>query len=139
LIVGIHGDAVVNRLRGMNMPLMNLHERVLSVLGCQYVDDILIDAPYEITPEVIARLNISEVVCGTKHDNIGVPYAENMYDYPKRAGILRVIESPSTFNLANIVHRIRRNQETFEAKFDRKMKAENEFYKEVHSSNLKSQ
>lgn len=115
------------------MPLMNLHERVLSVLGCQYVDDVLIGAPYEITPEMIARLNISEIVCGTKHDDIGVQFAENMYDFPKRAGILKVIESPSTFNLAHIVQRIRKNQSAFEAKFDRKMKAETEFYKKVHN------
>lgn len=134
LIVGIHGDAIVNRLRGMNMPLMNLHERVLSVLGCQYVDDILIDAPYEITPEMISRLHISEVVCGTKHDELGVPYAENMYDYPKRAGILKVMESPSDFNFSNIVHRIRKNQKTFEAKFERKMKVESEFYEQLHNT-----
>lgn len=118
----------------MNMPLMNLHERVLSVLGCHFVDDILIDAPYEISPEMISRLNISQVVCGTKHDDIGVPYAENMYDYPKRAGILKVIESPSTFNLQNVVHRILKNRTAFEAKFERKMKAETEFYKELHKT-----
>jgi len=133
LIVGIHGDATVNRLRGMNMPLMNLHERVLSVLGCQYVDDVLIDAPYEITPEMISRLNISEVVSGTKHDDIGVPYAESMFDYPKRANIFHQIESPSTFNLANVIYRILQNQKAFEAKFERKMKAESEFYKQLHA------
>lgn len=33
----------------MNLPIMTLHERVLSVLGCKYVDDVLIDAPYTIT------------------------------------------------------------------------------------------
>jgi ethanolamine-phosphate cytidylyltransferase len=118
----------------MNMPLMNLHERVLSVLGCRFVDDVLIDAPYEITPDMIARLGISEVVCGTKHDDIGVPYAENMYDYPKRAGILTVIESPSTFDLARIILRIRKNQAAFEAKFDRKMKAETDFYHQLHGT-----
>ena len=32
-----------------------------------------------------------------------------------------------------IVRRIRKNQASFEAKFDRKMKAETEFYKQVHS------
>jgi ethanolamine-phosphate cytidylyltransferase len=135
LIVGIHGDAVVNRLRGMNMPLMNLHERVLSVLGCDFVDDILIDAPYEITPDMITRLNITEVVCGTKHDDIGVRYVENMYAYPKKIGILTVIESPSAFNLANIFDRIRQNQEAFQAKFDRKMKAEAELNEQNGASN----
>lgn len=35
LIVGLHTDLVVNRYRGSNYPIMNLHERVLSVLACK--------------------------------------------------------------------------------------------------------
>ena len=81
----------------------------------------------------ISRLNISEVVSGTKHDDIGVPYAESMFDYPKRANIFHQIESPSTFNLANVIYRILQNQKAFEAKFERKMKAESEFYKQLHA------
>jgi ethanolamine-phosphate cytidylyltransferase len=69
LIVGIHGDAAVNKRRGGNLPLMNLHERVLSVLGCKYANDVLIDAPVEITPDMIASLKISEVVHGTESDS----------------------------------------------------------------------
>lgn len=69
LIVGIHGDAAVNMRRGGNLPLMNLHERVLSVLGCKYINDVLIDAPLEITPDMIASLKISEVVHGTESDS----------------------------------------------------------------------
>ena len=48
------------------------------LLGCQYVDDVLIDAPYKITPDMITQLNISEIVCGTRHDDIGKRYVENM-------------------------------------------------------------
>ena len=48
---------------------MNLHERVLSVLGCKYTNDVLIDAPLEITPDMIASLKISEVVHGTVSDD----------------------------------------------------------------------
>ena len=33
LIVGLHTDPVVNRYKGCNFPIMNLHERVLSVLA----------------------------------------------------------------------------------------------------------
>ena len=69
LIVGIHSDATVNKRRGGNLPLMNLHERVLSVLGCKYASDVLIDAPAEITPDMIASLKISEVVHGTESDS----------------------------------------------------------------------
>lgn len=49
LIAGVHSDEVVNAQRGYNMPIMNLNERVLSVLGCAHVDDVLIDAPLQIT------------------------------------------------------------------------------------------
>lgn len=35
LIVGLHTDPVVNRYKGSNYPIMNLHERVLSVLACK--------------------------------------------------------------------------------------------------------
>ena len=48
---------------------MNLHERVLSVLGCKYINDVLIDAPMEITPDMIASLRITEVVHGSESDD----------------------------------------------------------------------
>ena len=35
LIVGVHDDPSVNAVRGSNYPVMNLHERVLSVLACK--------------------------------------------------------------------------------------------------------
>ena len=35
LIVGLHTDPEVNRYKGSNYPIMNLHERVLSVLACK--------------------------------------------------------------------------------------------------------
>ena len=62
LIVGVHSDKVVNALHGQNLPIMNLNERLLSVLGCKYVGDVLIDAPYNISKEMVSSLNISVVV-----------------------------------------------------------------------------
>ena len=35
IIVGLHEDKVVNRYKGKNYPIMNLQERVLSVLACK--------------------------------------------------------------------------------------------------------
>ena len=123
---------------------MNLHERVLSVLSCRYVDDVLIDAPYAVTPEMIASLRIGEVVHGTNSDDIGMLssydgrdeelHAER-YKHPIDAGIFTMIASPSNFKLGSIVRRIRKNQDTFQAKFERKMKAENDFYKEKYGKN----
>jgi ethanolamine-phosphate cytidylyltransferase len=113
----------------MNLPIMNLHERVLSVLGCRYVSDILIDAPYTITPEMISSLHISEVVHGSVSDeDFGSDDENERYHHAKAAGKYKRIESPSQFKLKNIVNRIHRNQEAFQAKFERKKKAENDFY-----------
>lgn len=35
IIVGLHTDPAVNKYKGGNYPIMNLHERVLSVLACK--------------------------------------------------------------------------------------------------------
>lgn len=158
-MVGIHGDAVVNRVRGSNLPLMNLHERVLSVLGCQYVDDVLIDAPYVITTDMIKSLNISEVVHGKNSDWVvdgGSKFLSHTQVYStslknfnrifcemkgeedrfvnaRRTGILREIETGSSFNILDIIKRIQRNQSIFQAKFERKMKQEQTYYDEKYS------
>ncbi|XP_048423752.1 ethanolamine-phosphate cytidylyltransferase isoform X2 [Pyrus x bretschneideri] len=48
LLVGIHNDETVSEHRGKH-PIMHLHERSLSVLGCRYVDEVIIGAPWEVT------------------------------------------------------------------------------------------
>lgn len=136
MIVGIHGDGVVNRQMGANFPLLNLHERVLSVLGCRFVDDVLIDAPYTVSQEMIASLNISEVVHGTVYDDIGSNRNDDSrYKEAKDAGLLSVLQSPCDFRLENIVHRIQDNQEMFQARFKRKREAENDHYMEKYGQN----
>ena len=42
LLVGIHSDEDVTERRGPHLPIMNLHERALSVLACRYVDEVII-------------------------------------------------------------------------------------------------
>ena len=117
----------------MNLPLMNLHERVLSVLGCRFVDDVLIDAPYEVTPEMISSLNISEVVHGTTSDETQELHDKDIrYKHAKAANVFTVLESPSSFKIENILTRIQRNQEVFQAKFERKKKLEDQYYEEKY-------
>jgi ethanolamine-phosphate cytidylyltransferase len=85
VIVGVHNDSVVNQIHGLNLPILTMQERVLSVLGCkvtfmphivliqffdlpavlQWVDDVLLDAPYILTREIISSLRISVVLRGT--------------------------------------------------------------------------
>jgi len=128
LIVGVHGDALVNRERGCNLPLMNLHERVLSVLGCRFVDDVLIDAPQVISPVMIQSLQIDEVVHGISNDHISPKEKTMRYRHAKEAGIYKEVFTTNGFEFLNILERIRANQAAFEAKITKKKRAEEEFY-----------
>lgn len=124
----------------MNLPLLNLHERVLTVLGCRFVDDVLIDAPYVITPEVIASLKISEVVHGTCFEDVDYCNEnDDRYKFAKEAGVFGVVKSPSDFRLDNIFKRIRKNQETFQARFEKKKKAETLHYTQKYGDSFTSQ
>jgi ethanolamine-phosphate cytidylyltransferase len=134
LIVGVHSDATVNRIRGGKFPLFNLHERVLGVLGCRYVDDVLVDAPYQITPEMIATLGINKIVHGIGFEDLDYSNkTEERYQHAKAAGILHVVQSLSTYCLERVFERIRTNQETFQSRFDKKMKEESEHYSQKYS------
>ena len=62
LYVGLWSDEMVRYYRGVNFPLMSLQERLLMLLACKYVDDVVIEAPYIITKDLITSLNISKVV-----------------------------------------------------------------------------
>ena len=125
----------MNRYSGMNLPLLNLHERVLSVLGCRFVDDVLIDAPYEITPEMITSLNIAEVIhVKSCEGQVICDEDDDRYRHAKAAGIFHVLESPSAFRLENIFKRIQKNQESFQARFEKKMKAETEHYSQKYET-----
>jgi len=68
LVVGVHRDEEVNRYKGRNFPIMNLQERVLGVLSCRYVDEVVMGAPWVVTSDLITTFNISVVAHGTVYD-----------------------------------------------------------------------
>ena len=114
--------------------MLNLNERVLSVLACKYVDDVIIDPPYCITQEMIAALNISAVVTGEITESRAdlVEEERNIYRVAEERGILHVIESGSNMSMGSVLSRIRENTERLEAKVSKKMKAEAEHYMTKH-------
>lgn len=54
----------MNRYKKGNFPIMTLYERVLGVLSCKYVDEVVLGAPEKLTEEFIKNNNISVVVHG---------------------------------------------------------------------------
>jgi cytidyltransferase-like protein len=83
LIVGVHKDHEVNKYKGSNFPIMNLHERMLAVLSCRYVDEVVIGAPWTVTDDIITTFNISVVAHGTFYDETkgGQKDYEDAYKY----------------------------------------------------------
>lgn len=152
VIVGIHNDAVVNSKRGRNLPILNLHERVLSLLGCKYVNDVLFDAPYIITRELLSSLNISAVVKGTvdptcedqESEETSNIDTEDPYFIPREMGILHIVKSDKTMTVIDIVERIHDQRDRYKEKFSKKKGQEDEYYSnkygfdaKVNSSELK--
>jgi ethanolamine-phosphate cytidylyltransferase len=107
LIVGIHNDQIVNQKKGLNYPIMTLHERTLSVLGCRHVDDVLIDAPYSITQEMLSSLHIQVVAracpAGSQptEDNVEDPFA-----LPRSLGMLTTVYINHTVTGETLTHLI---------------------------------
>lgn len=132
LLVGIYNDGVVNNYRGGSHPVLNLNERVLSVLSNKHVSDIVIDPPYVVSKEMIAALNISIVVQGKYDETRKGKLEREAHKVPEEMGILRTVESGTSFSMSSLLQRIKDNQERLEKKVKKKMAAEAEHYAEKH-------
>ncbi|CAE7248345.1 PECT1, partial [Symbiodinium microadriaticum] len=132
LIVGVHSDAVVNQHRGSNYPIMNMQERVLSVLGCRYVDDVLLDAPWTVTREMIATLRVSVVARGTICDTAERQEMEDPHAVPKSLGIHVELLSEETLSLASISERLKARGSEASKRQQTKANQERQWYREKH-------
>lgn len=137
LLVGVFSDATVNRYRGANFPIMNMQERALSVMGCKYVNDVILDAPFVIDEDIIKSQSISIVVHGSvQDDDSGDSLA---YEVPRKMGIFKSLTSSSTLTTGDIIDRIQTNKERYEKKFADKLKKEQAYYAERYGRTEKGE
>jgi len=126
LIVGLHTDPTVNRYKGANYPIMNLHERVLSVLACKFVNEVVIGAPYSVTEELMSHFKV-DLVCHGK-TNIEVDTdGSDPYLIPKKQGKFKVISSSNDMTTDKIVERIIRHRLEYEKRNSKKALIENHY------------
>lgn len=69
-------------IAGHNYPIMNLHERTLSVLACRYVSEVVIGAPYTVSKELIDHFKVDMVFHGLTPICADVD-GTDPYGYPK--------------------------------------------------------
>lgn len=123
VIAGIHEDDVVNRKKGKNYPIMNLNERVLGVLSCRYVDEVVMGVPFRVTKDLIEKLNVDVVVAGRNLEEFdasesdaegGSPSSVSTpYDVPKRLGIFHEVDSGTDLTTDRLIERVVENRRAF--------------------------
>merc|ERR1712232_270063 len=109
-----------------------MHERVLSVLGCRYVGDGLIDAPWEITREMIATLNIAVVARGTVRDYADCFATRDPHSVPITLRMHVQLQSELGLTLEEIESRLNSRRQKMATRYEEKQKSENEWYRSKH-------
>ncbi|KAJ1675421.1 choline phosphate cytidylyltransferase, partial [Spiromyces aspiralis] len=97
----------VNAIKGGNYPVMNLQERVLAVLQCRYVDEVIIGAPYSVTEDVLTKVYRVDIVAHGAADHPVDLDGTDPYALPKARGMYREIDHPRIdLTTTTIINRI---------------------------------
>ncbi|SOS80583.1 ethanolamine-phosphate cytidylyltransferase [Plasmodium sp. gorilla clade G1] len=110
LLVGMHSDEVVQKMKGKYFPVVSLLERTLNVLAMKVVDDVVIGAPWVITESFIKRFHIDVVVRGTIVDYIYSNNEIDPYDIPKKLNIYQEFLFLQNITTYEIIQRIEKNK-----------------------------
>lgn len=111
LIVGCCSDELTHRFKGKTV--MTEDERYEALRHCRWVDEIVTDAPWVITPEFLEKHKIDFVA----HD--ALPYsdasgqANDVYDFVKKAGKFMETQRTEGISTSDIILRIVRNYNDF--------------------------
>ncbi len=103
LVIGIHSDETARSYK--RAPVMTMRERIQVVAACQFVDEVIPDAPLVVTREWIEEYAIDLVVHGNDLDEktLGM-----MYGIPRDLGILELVPYANGVSTTEIMERVRR-------------------------------
>ncbi len=102
LLVGVHADEAVMVYK--RRPILSMEERVASVEGCRYVDEVVANAPLEIDREWIEKHNIDLVMHG---DDFSSDLERLCYKVPMEMGIYRTVGYTDGISTTEIIARIK--------------------------------
>lgn len=101
LLVGICGDEVLESYK--RKPILAMEERVASVAGCRYVDEVLPNAPLVVDAGWIKKYDINLVVHG---DDFTQEQLKYYYKVPIGMGIFRIVPYTHGISTSEIIRRI---------------------------------
>jgi ethanolamine-phosphate cytidylyltransferase len=131
LYVGLWDDEMTKYYRGEDYPIQTLQERVLEVLACKYVDEVVIGAPFIMTHDLLRTLNVQTVVAFTTEEDSVLPIHQEVdpFAVARELGILVTIPKfDDDLTLEMIAERVYKQKAEFEAKFARKTNSEQNYY-----------
>ena len=100
LLVGICADDVLVSYK--RRPILTMEERVASVAGCRYVDEVLPNAPLMVDRAWIEKYDIDLVVHG---DDYSQEQQEYYYKVPIEMGIFRTVAYTQSISTTEIIRR----------------------------------
>ena len=105
LIAGVVADDVIEPYK--HKPIFTMEERVISVAGCKYVDEVLPNAPWRINRDWIVQHDIQLVVHG---DDYTQAQLDDIYKVPMELGIFRTVPYTKSISTTEIIRRILERQ-----------------------------
>jgi len=100
LLVGVHSDEVL--IEHKRKPILTMEERVASVGGCRFVDEVLPDAPWVTDRNWIEKHSIDLVVHGSDYSQEAL---NSTHSAPIEMGIFRTVAYTPGISTTEIIRR----------------------------------
>lgn len=109
LVVGVTGDDETHKRKGLTV--MSAKERAESVRHCKWVDEVIEDCPWIVTPEFLELHRLDYVA----HDDIpyGADEGDDIYQPIKKAGKFLVTQRTEGVSTTGIITRVVRDYEKY--------------------------
>ena len=101
ILVGVHSDDTVAYYK--RAPILTMDERIASVNGCRFVDEVLPNAPWCMDSRWIEKHSIDLVVHGNDYSE---EQLKKTHSVPMEMGILRIVPYTPGISTTEIIHRI---------------------------------